>query len=257
MKETRLVADSTWLRRFKNALRPLINTPLHPQWLGRRGTAAVHAWLRAVKPGATVLDLGCADRWPRRHLPATCIYYGIDHPETSAGYGTRPSVYADAHAIPCRSESADAVLMLDVLEHLRDPEKALAEVRRILVPGGTLILQVPFLYPLHDAPNDHTRWTAFGQRSLAERTGFEVLEEQYAGEPIVTAGLLANIALSHSVLTGLRHARPGALLLPVLPLIVLTINVAAWLLSRVFERSSLMPFAYQAVWKKTAADPAL
>lgn len=212
----------------------------------------IHAWLHALNPAAKILDVGCADQWPRSHLPETCTYYGIDYPPTSANYGTRPSAYADAHAIPCGSNSINVVLLLDVLEHLSDPGKALAEVNRILVPGGTLILQIPFLYPLHDAPHDHTRWTLFGLRSMAHRGEFAVLEESYTGEPIVTAALLTNIALVHSVMTGLRRGRLGGLLVPFLPVIVLTINISAWLLSITFGRSELMPFAYQAIWRKTA-----
>jgi SAM-dependent methyltransferase len=49
----------------------------------------------------------------------------------------------DAERLPARDAEFDAVLVIDVLEHLRQPERALAELRRVLAPGGLLHLHVP------------------------------------------------------------------------------------------------------------------
>lgn len=241
--------DSRWIRRLKNALRPLERTPLHPQWLAAIAADDVGGWIAATPAGGAVLDIGCGNQWPRERLPATCRYVGIDHPRSAAWYGTRPAVFADAHALPFAAGSVDTVLMLDVLEHLRDPERALAEVRRVLRSEGRLVLQVPFLYPVHDAPNDHARWTAYGQRHLAERAGFEVVELRSAGSPVATAALLTNIALMHVILRSLRHRRLGALLAPLVPVAVVAVNLAGWLLARLFGPSDLMPFSHRAVWR--------
>jgi len=62
-----------------------------------------------------------------------------------------------------------------VLEHVPQPWSVLAECRRVLVPGGHLLLFVPFLYHLHGAPEDYYRFSPFGVRHLAETAGFEVL----------------------------------------------------------------------------------
>lgn len=242
--------DSRWLRRLKNALAPLQRTPLHPQWLAAISADDIGAWIAATPPGTAVLDIGCGGQWPRGRLPPSCSYVGIDHPASAAWYGTRPSAFADAHALPFADGSLGTVLMLDVLEHLHDPERAVAEARRVLAPGGRLVLQVPFLYPVHDAPNDHTRWTPFGQRRLAERAGFEIVEQRSAGTPVATAALLGNIALAHAVLLAVRRRRPGALLAPLLPLAVLAINLTGWLLARLLGPSELMPFSCRALWRR-------
>lgn len=243
-------------RRLKELLRPLSRTPLHPQWLANRPNPELGAWLREIPAGSTVLDVGSATQWPRDVIPPSATYWSMDYPATSAWYGTRPHVFGDAGALPVRDASVDVVLLLDVLEHLPDPEQALARIHAALKPGGRLILKVPFLYPVHDAPHDYTRWTACGHRALAERLGFAIRHESYLGEPLATAGLLGNLALAHSALRAIERRSPAALLVPLVPLGILAMNVASALLARLFGRSGFMPYAHQAVWIRQDAPPA-
>jgi ubiquinone/menaquinone biosynthesis C-methylase UbiE len=66
----------------------------------------------------------------------------------------------DAMQLPLRDECADCVTMLDVLEHVPDDKKALAEIYRILKPGGVLVLSVPayqHLWSAHDEALHHFR----------------------------------------------------------------------------------------------------
>lgn len=55
----------------------------------------------------------------------------------------------DAERLPVRDGCADAVLLLDVIEHLADPSHAISEARRVLRPGGTVIVSVPHRGLLH------------------------------------------------------------------------------------------------------------
>jgi SAM-dependent methyltransferase len=80
----------------------------------------------------------------------------------------KPDVVADAHALPFNDASFELVLCTEVLEHLVNPPQAIAEMRRVLAPGGTLILTTRFVYPLHDAPHDYFRFTHFGLEKLLE-----------------------------------------------------------------------------------------
>jgi predicted SAM-dependent methyltransferase len=83
-------------------------------------------------------------------------------------------VVADAHALGFRGGSFDVILATEVLEHLREPQRAADEMFRLLRPGGTLLLTTRFLFPLHDAPHDYFRYTRYGLQHLFRR--FEVVE---------------------------------------------------------------------------------
>jgi SAM-dependent methyltransferase len=58
-------------------------------------------------------------------------------------YPWLPMVRADARSLPFPDHSVDAVVMLDVLEHLDDPVAVLVEVRRVLRPGASVVVSVP------------------------------------------------------------------------------------------------------------------
>jgi SAM-dependent methyltransferase len=78
----------------------------------------------------------------------------------------KPDLVADAHRLPFKDGEFSTILCTEVLEHLRDPRTAIAEMRRVLRPGGTLILTTRFVYPIHDAPGDYWRFTCYGLREL-------------------------------------------------------------------------------------------
>jgi SAM-dependent methyltransferase len=73
------------------------------------------------------------------------------------------------------SHRFDLAILDQTLEHVADPERALAEVRRVLKPGGVAIVTTPFLVPLHgtDRYGDYTRWTPQGLATMLERCGFD------------------------------------------------------------------------------------
>ena len=238
------------LDRLRELAARLRRTPLHPQWftsLGKRRE------LRAscTRLSGVVVDVGCADGDARFSLPASARYVGLDYPATATGwYGTRPDVFADARRLPFADASVDHALLLDVLEHIPEPGRCLAELARVIRPGGSLVLDVPFLYPLHDAPLDFHRWTRYGLAQAAARHGFAIASERAVGHPLETAALLGNIAMSQAVLNWIRQRNPLALLVVLLPPAVLLSNCLAWLAARLGRRDDLMPHAYRAVWTR-------
>jgi SAM-dependent methyltransferase len=185
----------------------------------------------------------------RQYVSSTCEYVGFDYPTTAlAWYGTRPQVFGDAASLPFSHECFDAVMLLDVLEHLPDVGSALSEARRVLKPGGCLIVKVPDLYPLHDAPLDFRRWTEFGLERDLSRHGFLVTELRGFGTPLETSMLLANLGHAKFALTGLRERRllaiVGAL---ILPLMIPLRNMVGWLSSHASRDVRTMPYALCAV----------
>jgi len=225
-------------------------TPLHPQWFAFYRESAD---LRKICSGmhGMVVDIGCAECKPKSILSNDSQYLGIDYYATAKHwYFTRPDVFADAHYIPLRSESVDNVLLLDVLEHLVDPDKCLKEIFRVLKPGGTLTIQVPFLYPIHDAPRDFLRWTRYGLLNASQRHGFEVLEEEAIGHPLESAALNTCIAVTKTVLNAWHQKSILSIFALFLPFIVVSINVLAWLGARLTQFDSFMPYGYRMKWAK-------
>jgi len=93
--------------------------------------------------------------------------------------------------LPLDSSRYDTVILSDVLEHIRKPEALLAEVARILAPRGKLLLNVPFLYWLHEQPHDYFRYSEHALRSFVEQCGLRlVLLEGLGGAPEVLADIV-------------------------------------------------------------------
>lgn len=70
----------------------------------------------------------------------------------------------------------DSAILSDVLEHLARPEIALASIHRMLKKQGVLMMTVPFLYGIHEAPYDFRRFTRFGLEYELKKAGFTRIE---------------------------------------------------------------------------------
>lgn len=72
----------------------------------------------------------------------------------------RPDVLADLEEpLPLPDAAYDGALLINVLEHVYRYERLLTETHRILKPGGTALVVVPYLFPYHPSPNDFHRWS--------------------------------------------------------------------------------------------------
>jgi SAM-dependent methyltransferase len=105
----------------------------------------------AVNP-RTALDIGCGRGTLLRRLQAArpgCELFGVEISALSAAEasasGVRVFEASIADGLPLADGSMQLVIMGEVIEHLFDPDAALDEVKRVLAPGGTLILTTPNL----------------------------------------------------------------------------------------------------------------
>jgi SAM-dependent methyltransferase len=93
-----------------------------------------------------------------------------------------PDIVGDIGSLPFRSGSVDAILCKEVLEHVRDPFRAVAEMRRVLKDGGLVFSTVPFLHPYHGTRGRLPDLWRFTEEGVAELfSGFSSLEIQRAG----------------------------------------------------------------------------
>lgn len=82
----------------------------------------------------------------------------------------------DASAIPVPDDTFDLVISQETLEHVADPWKVMAEMHRVLKPGGKIYCQLPFVIGYHPGPTDFWRFSKEGIQQLVEQSGFKTEE---------------------------------------------------------------------------------
>lgn len=140
-----------------------------------------------------VLDVGAGEA-PWRELLNAAEYVGVDV-EAALEFGMRPTphiTYYDGNTLPFGDGTFDHVLCTEVLEHVPEPKRFLADLNRVLRSGGSLVLTVPWSARLHHMPHDYTRFTRFGLNLLLESAGFSgiVIEERGNDVAVIANKLL-------------------------------------------------------------------
>lgn len=87
--------------------------------------------------------------------------------------------------IPCNDNEFDLVIAQEVLEHVKNPRKAVEEVFRVLKKDGYFYMQLPFIIGFHPCPNDYWRFTHEGILELLEHSNFKVIELKITVGPAV------------------------------------------------------------------------
>jgi len=168
--------------------------------------------------GARVLDFGCGSRpYEPWFASAGAIYHGAD-------IDGSPDIAVGSDGTLAAPDGAyDLVASFQVLEHVWDLATYLEEARRVLRPGGGLLLSTHGTWPYHPHPGDYRRWTADGLRREVESRGFRQVRMA------ALVGPLAWMAVLHNL--GIAHALRGIPLLPAL--VAMPLNLLAWLEDRI------------------------
>lgn len=169
--------------RFHTDARGRFTGPYMERIIGR-------AYERVIRTHATgrLVDLGCGNvpyyMWYRQAATETvCVDWehtvrGTSHLDHVADLNQPMEFLA--------SGSFDTVLCTDVLEHIHAPEVLFGEMVRIAKAEGKIIVAVPFLYWIHEAPHDHHRYTEHKLRHWCIQHGLDVVElHTYGGWPEV------------------------------------------------------------------------
>jgi SAM-dependent methyltransferase len=137
---------------------------------------------------------------------AFCRERGLDKVKKGAG-----------EALPYETATFDLVTAFDVIEHMDDDLAGLKEMRRVLRPGGRVLLFVPtfmFLWGLQDEVSNHRRRYRLPEvRTLLENAGFEIERLTYAN---ITFFLPILLVRKFMRLTGLKAATENSINLPAL-----------------------------------------
>ena len=149
----------------------------------------------AIGQGKRVLDLGCRSGALTRHFLEGNDVVGLDVDAAALAKAEAlgvETVQADVgEPLPFDNASFDAVVAGELLEHLQFPDALVAEIHRVLRPGGTIVGSVPNAFRLQSRlrflrgrppEDDPTHLRMFSQRALRELlAGFEDVRLAYVG----------------------------------------------------------------------------
>jgi SAM-dependent methyltransferase len=175
----------------------------HWWYRGRRRVIAELLARVALPPGAEILDAGCGSGRNMADLALLGTVTGVEVADVSVARarerGVGEVVQCSITELPFSDEQFDLAVCFDVVEHVDDQLRALAELHRVVRPGGTLVVTVPayqWLWSEHDVINHHQRrYTAATLRAVAAQAGWRVVRTTYFN------GLLLPVAVVHRRVT--------------------------------------------------------
>ncbi len=123
-------------------------------------------------PDELFMDLGCGRR---EKTYDNCLYLEV-YPSNSADLVVEPDCF-----YPIKDESLAGIGCFAVLEHVRKPWQVVREMHRMLKPGGQVMIDWPFLQPVHGYPSHYFNATREGLTAIFEDQGFHI-EGAWTGE---------------------------------------------------------------------------
>ena len=191
-----------WLNKFRSlyanaaAYHALPESDRFPLWSA--GTRDIDREFSARTKGKVLLDLGCGPPEARRAVrEIECSQYvGVDFL-----LDTRPDVVTIINCLCLRDSSIDSISCVMLLEHVYRPHEVIAEMFRVLRPGGCVRVVVPFVWQYHGYPDDYFRYTHTALRRMFEEAGFRVaiLETEWTKGAYLNAAKLLEDAGLHFV----------------------------------------------------------
>jgi SAM-dependent methyltransferase len=184
----------------------------HWWYRGRRRVLRVALACLSLPADPRFLDAGCGSGRNMVELHAFGEVTGVEPSPASLALaeerGVGRVVQASIDSMPFDDAGFDAAVTLDVIEHVDDDRAALRELRRVVRPGGFLIVTVPayqWLWSEHDDRNLHRRrYTRKTLLAAAREAGWEAVRTSYFNT------LLLPVAVAVRLLEKVRPRQPGS-----------------------------------------------
>lgn len=150
----------------------------------------------AFKSSDSVLDVGCGDN-PYYHKGIKAKISCTDLRQTK-----KTHFVGDAMRLPVKKGKFNGIVNINSLYYYNEPSMAIKAFANALKKNGKLVLMVPFMYPIHDAPDDKYRFTKYGIIKL--------LKDDFEIKNIRAIGGIFNLpaVFFHSLIKGLPLMAP-------------------------------------------------
>jgi SAM-dependent methyltransferase len=150
---------------------------------------------------ARILDAGCGSGRNMVELARFGTVTGVELSQTSVALararGVGEVIAGSALEMPFADDSFDVAVTLDVIEHLEDDLAALRELRRVVAPGGSLLVTVPayqWLWSGHDEINHHhRRYTRRSLQRVAQQAGWMQLRTTYFNSLLLPVAIMLRV----------------------------------------------------------------
>ena len=150
---------------------------------------------------ARILDAGCGSGRNMVELARHGTVTGVELSKTSVCLARARDagevIEGSVMEMPLDGDSFDLAASLDVIEHLEDDLGALRELRRVVKPGGSLLVTVPayqWLWSEHDVINHHhRRYTRRTLLAVAEQAGWECMRTTYFNSLLLPVAILLRV----------------------------------------------------------------
>jgi len=143
-----------------------------------------------------VLDIGCGDKpYYHKSIKAKIVCVDIKHTK-------KAHIIGNAIALPLKKDKFNGVVCINSLYYYDNPLIAVKEFSNVLKKNGKLVIITPFMYPIHDVPDDKYRFTEYGIKQL--------LKDDFDIKKISTIGGIFNIpaVFFHSLVKGIPLLAP-------------------------------------------------
>jgi SAM-dependent methyltransferase len=165
-----------------------------------------------------LIDLGCGTK-PYQHLFTQVeSYTGLDIAVSGNSDGKSAiDLYYDGVTFPLENNSIDVLFSSETFEHIFNLPVIVAEIQRVVKPGGHILITCPFFWPEHEVPYDYARYSSFAITHMLNEHGFDIVEHTKTGHYLQTVWQ-AKALYRYFIINRIPWLKPVLFLLFITPL---------------------------------------